>query len=95
MNLGKYHIELMAHCVGLDHRKPYARHGELFFRPNRNYFDCGHADEPFWRDIAACGYAVDWNGRGWYKLTRSGFAYLSAVTGVHIHCDLAVEAAPC
>lgn len=91
MSIDLYHVALMEHCVGMDNHKPYRRHGRLFFRPRRNYFDCGPADEPYWREIEACGYAVDFDGRGWFKLTRDGFRHLSEATGINVHDDLAYE----
>lgn len=87
LEIKEAHLELMEHCIGLGRRKPYRRHGRLYFKPNRNHFDCGPADEPEWRDMATAGYAVDSNGRGWYKLTKKGFAKLSEATGIHIYDD--------
>lgn len=31
-------IKLCKHMIGLDHKKPYRRHGKMFYRPYRNYF---------------------------------------------------------
>ena len=31
-------IEMAKHAIGLGHRKPYTRHGKLWYRPYRNYF---------------------------------------------------------
>lgn len=31
-------IELCKHTIGLDHSKPYHRHGKAFYKPYRNYF---------------------------------------------------------
>ena len=31
-------IELCKHMIGLDHKKPYHRHGKAFYKPYRNYF---------------------------------------------------------
>ena len=31
-------IELCKHTIGLDHSKPYHRHGKVFYKPYRNYF---------------------------------------------------------
>lgn len=28
----------MSHCVGLDYKKPYERHGKKFYKPYRNYY---------------------------------------------------------
>lgn len=38
------YIELAKHCIGLDHKKPYKRHGRYFYRPYRNYYDAGGKD---------------------------------------------------
>lgn len=31
-------IDLCKHTIGLDHSKPYHRHGKAFYKPYRNYF---------------------------------------------------------
>ncbi len=85
MKLSDVHIALMEHCIGLDNHKPYRRHGKLFFKPKRNYFDCGPANLEAWEEIVALGLAIDWDGKGWFKLTKAGFEALSSVTGIHIH----------
>lgn len=85
MKLSDVHIALMEHCIGLDNHKPYLRHGKLFFKPKRNYFDCGPANLEAWEEIVALGLAIDWDGKGWFKLTKAGFEALSSVTGIHIH----------
>ena len=91
MQLSKKQIDLMKHCVGLHRGKPYRRHGKLFYKPSRNYFDCGKHDDPDWSELANCGYAVDFNGQGWYKLTGAGFSALSRIIGIHIFNTLACE----
>lgn len=32
-------IELAKHCVGLDRKNPYTRHGKKWYKPYRNYYD--------------------------------------------------------
>ena len=32
-------IELCKHMIGLDHSRPYHRHGKAFYKPYRNYFE--------------------------------------------------------
>lgn len=81
MQLSSKHIDLMKHCIGLHRRKPYRRHGKLFYKPYRNYFDCGRHDDPDWSELADCDLAVDFNGQGWYKLTGAGFSALSRIIG--------------
>lgn len=38
------YITLAKHCIGLDHNKPYKRHGRYFYRPYRNHYDAGGKD---------------------------------------------------
>lgn len=94
-------IALMKHCIGIDNHKPYRRHGRLFYRPTRNYFDSGPADYEAWKGIEANGYAVDWQERinrgetsvgvGWFKLTAEGMAFLGGKLGIHIYNEEAVS----
>lgn len=91
MQLSSEQIDQMKHCIGLHRRKPYRRHGKLFYKPYRNYFDCGRHDDPDWSELADCDLAVDFNGQGWYKLTGAGFTALSRIIGIHIYNALACE----
>lgn len=38
MNISEKEIALMEHCIGLDCKKPYTRHGKKFYRPYRNRY---------------------------------------------------------
>lgn len=89
MQLSKKQIDQMKHCIGLHRCKPYRRHGKLFYKPYRNYFDCGRHDDPVWSELADCGLAVDVNGQGWYELTKAGLEALSSAAGIHIYDDIA------
>lgn len=89
MQLSSEQIDQMKHCIGLHRRKPYRRHGKLFYKPYRNYFDCGRHDDPDWSEFADCGYAVDYYGKGRYELTKAGLEMLSSATGIHIYDDIA------
>lgn len=89
MQLSSEQIDQMKHCIGLHRRKPYRRHGKLFYKPYRNYFDCGRHDDPDWSEFADCGYAVDYYGKGRYELTKAGLEVLSSATGIHIYDDIA------
>lgn len=31
-------MKQMSHCIGLDHKNPYKRHGRKFYKPYRNYY---------------------------------------------------------
>lgn len=88
--LTERHIKAMVHCIGLDQKNPYKRHGKLFYRPYRNYFatrgpDCDGVD--IWLDLERHNYAVhgfgDW--RWSFTLTRAGLDVLGDAIGVHIH----------
>lgn len=39
--MNEKYIELAKHCIGLDSKKPYTRHGKKFYRPYRNFFATG------------------------------------------------------
>ena len=32
------YIDLAKHCIGLDRKKPYIRHGKKFYRPYRKFY---------------------------------------------------------
>lgn len=53
------YVDLAVHCIGLDRKRPYARHNKRFYRPYRNYFASGKEHEE-WDVMALAGYA----GRG-------------------------------
>lgn len=85
------YIRQMAHCIGLDYKRPYMRHGKLFYRPYRNYFSTELPDE-VWAGIeyngwAARGRAHEYNGMysGTYYLTRNGLDHIGKVLGITIY----------
>ena len=39
------YIKLAKHCIGLDQKKPYIRHGRKFYKPYRNYYYCKKGNE--------------------------------------------------
>lgn len=45
------------HCIGLDHKNPYKRHGRYFYRPYRNYYDASIKDCETWKLLVQEGYA--------------------------------------
>lgn len=51
------YIDLASHCICLDHKKPYKRHGRYFYRPYRNYYDAGGKDVEIWDVMVSAGYA--------------------------------------
>lgn len=84
------YIELAKHAIGLDYKKPYRRHGRLFYRPYRNYFATHSDTSDFrnWKTIESAGYAksnVTEQGNHIFWLTRSGLDWLGENIGVHIY----------
>lgn len=70
------HLTLASHCIGLDHRKPYKRHGRYFYRPYRNYYAAGG-------EYTEEGEKNSHGGRI-YWLTREGMVWLGEKLGVKI-----------
>lgn len=81
------YVEKAKHCIGLDRRKPYTRHGKKFYRPYRNYYATGGPDED-WEMMVDAGYAEhgEKNNHGGYTywLTRAGVDWLGEKLGMHI-----------
>lgn len=82
-----------AHAIGLDHKRPYIRHGKTYYRAYRNYFttpDDSH-DYRVWMGLCENGYAKRWPGgtRGVYTfhLTRAGLDWLGETLGIIIHYE--------
>ena len=81
-------ISRARHCIGLDRRKPYRRHGKLFYRPFRNHFYTKRNDA-VWTEMENAGYAKHWSmnrdGYADFYLTRAGLDWLGEKLGMHIH----------
>lgn len=86
-NENKY-IKLAKHCIGLDRKKPYIRHGKKFYRPYRNYFATGRNYEN-WEVMESVGHAKrgEQNQHGGYIfwLTRAGLDWLGEQLEIHIY----------
>lgn len=82
------YIALASYCIGLDHKKPYKRHGRHFYRPYRNYYDAGEKDVEVWDMLVDAGYAEsgrkDRYGGRMYWLTREGLDWLGEKLVIHI-----------
>lgn len=70
-NAENEYIELAKHCIGLDYKNPYYRHGKAFYKPYRNYFDCGEKLNKQLEVMVNSGYAKD-DGKSCCWLTRAG-----------------------
>lgn len=82
------YIEQAKHCIGLDRKKPYTRHGRSFYRPYRNRYFTGRKDED-WETMVLAGYAErgeKGNHGGYvYHLTRAGLDWLGNELGMTIY----------
>lgn len=81
-------INEMKHCIGMDYKKPYKRHGKEFYKPYRNRYATYIHDE-VWNGFVGKGFAghemVDEQQRTVFYLTRKGLDTLGDVIGVHIY----------
>lgn len=82
-------ISLATHAIGLDHKKPYKRHGRYFYRPYRNYYDASIKDCEIWDVMVDDGYAeagkMDRYGGRMYWLTRKGLDWIGEKLKIHIY----------
>ena len=83
------YIDLASHAIGLDNKKPYKRHGKLFYRPYRNYYDASPKDCEIWDMMVAARYAEsgrkDRYGGRMYWLIRNGLDWLGEKLGIKIY----------
>lgn len=89
MNKENRYIDLAKHCIGLDQKKPYIRHGKKFYRPYRNYYNTNRNTRS-WDVMVEMGYAgrnEEKNRYGGYTywLTRAGLDWLGEQLGMHIY----------
>lgn len=82
-------IALASHAIGLDNKKPYKRHGKLFYKPYRNYYDASIDNCTIWYTLVNNGYAKagkkDRYGGRMFWLTRKGLDWLGAELNITIH----------
>lgn len=82
-------IDLASHAIGLDHKKPYKRHGRMFYRPYRNYYSAGQNACEMWNLMVDAEYAeageVNQHGGRTYWLTRKGLDWLGTKLEIHIY----------
>ena len=78
------YIKVMKHCIGLDRAKPYKRHGKLFYRPFRNYFETGPNCDgvDIWLDLEKHGYAI--RGFAYWEWTFMLTDYALDCLGEHL-----------
>lgn len=92
-NNGSRYVEVAKHAVGMGKRKPYRRHGKLWYRPYRNCFSTvpGCSDWDLWETMELAGYAksVETKSGRTFWLTRQGLDWLGKQVGVVIHNERA------
>ena len=84
------YVDLAAHAIGLDHKKPYTRHGKRFYKPYRNYFFTASQcyDFQYWDTFECAGYAKSnktEKGGVRFWLTRSGIDWLGEKLNIKIY----------
>lgn len=83
-------IALAEHCIGLDYKNPYTRHGKKFYRPYRNYYGTVPDDEA-WNHLQQRGFAdhdePNWSGTCTFWLTRAGLDWLGQKLGIIIYSE--------
>lgn len=77
-------ISMCRHAIGMSNRKPYKRHGKLFFKSYRNHYDAGIKDIPIWEQLVEMGYAYK---NRLYHLTDDGVEWLSKEIGIIIKME--------
>ena len=85
------YIELAKHCIGLDKKKPYTRHGKKFYKPYRNYYACNKTGKTCedWEAMMDAGYAQaeEADKLKYFRLTRVGLDWLGEKIGVTIYYE--------
>lgn len=81
-DITKYQQELMKHALGLDDKRPYRRHGKLFYKAYRWQYDAtqDEKEQAAWEDLMSKGYAT--GGGCVYYVTRRGIDVLAEVLGI-------------
>lgn len=81
------HIDKAKHCIGLDYKKPYKRHGKKFYKPYRNFY-CTSPTDKIWNELKEKGYAVNDEPKKEccnFWLTRKGLDWLGELLGIKIY----------
>ena len=85
------YISLASHAIGLPQRKPYKRHGKIYYRPYRNYFSTTEQCDVYdaWETLRLAGYAksqITESGKHViFYLTREGLDWLGEKLNMYIY----------
>lgn len=81
-------INVMKHCIGLNYKKPYKRHGREFYKPYRNRY-ATYVYNEIWNGLVGKGLAkhmeVNEKQQTMFYLTGNGIDALSNAIGVYIY----------
>lgn len=82
-------MKQMSHCIGLDQKNLYKRHGRKFYKPYRNYY-ATYVWNDIWNGLVGKGFAKhgsvdDRTQTTSFWLTRDGLDALGDAIGVHIY----------
>lgn len=78
-------IELCKHMIGLDHNKPYHRHGKIYYKAYRNYFCAPLCGDIFLDKLPSFIIEKEISEKSvWYTLTSEGISWLSRQLSIAI-----------
>lgn len=78
-------IDLCKHTIGLDHSKPYHRHGKAFYKPYRNYFAASSNGERLLDRLSGLVFERRETERSViYRLTPDGLKWLGRQLNITI-----------
>lgn len=83
-------VQIAAHMIGLNYKRPYIRHGRRYYKPYRDYFYSAPSgpDYETLRKMEKKGYVV--SGRPgeksiYFWITREGLDWLGRKLNIQIH----------
>ena len=83
----KLAVDYCEHMVGLDYKRPYKRHGKLFYKPYRNYWGANPDGEPILDKHPRFLITREADRKGvWYTLTTDGLKWLGRQLKITIKC---------
>jgi hypothetical protein len=83
-------VQIAAHMIGLNYKRPYIRHGRRYYKPYRDYFYSALSgpDYETLRKMEKKGYVVSGKPREkgiYFWMTREGLDWLGEKLRIQIH----------
>ena len=83
-------VQIAAHMIGLDYKRPYIRHGRRYYKPYRNYFYSALSGSDFeiLKHLEKKGYTESGkpSEKGvYFWMTRKGLDWLGEKLRIQIH----------